>query len=309
MKYCNNCGNKLKDEQVFCEKCGTNISNDINMNNSKEVKSQGLNIGKIFIVLISTVIILLLISVLSYGVYKVYTIYNSSDSSKLTNSNERAQQTNSQRNGPTINVLSDNFSSNFMNEDKRNGYGEINIGMNKSEVESKFGGSENSLIIAGVNTEKYGNIAVHYVNDIVDRYFITPDNININEYENFHGNSTMKASEGGVIYDDNAYNSFTIKVFTDENGQIIGIENVDQIERSVSNNKASHDVISESQAKSMAIDYLDEVYEDYWYHSINEYNGVYRVNYGEGNASHAHDAIYIDQKTGNITETDPNNID
>lgn len=309
MKYCNNCGNKLKDEQVFCEKCGTNISNDINMNNSKEVKSQGLNIGKIFIVLISTVIILLLISVLSYGVYKVYTIYNSSDSSKLTNSNERAQQTNSQRNGPTINVLSDTFSSNFMNEDKRNGYGEINIGMNKSEVESKFGGSENSLIIAGVNTEKYGNIAVHYVNDIVDRYFITPDNININEYENFRGNSTMKASEGGVIYDDNAYNSFTIKVFTDENGQIIGIENVDQIERSVSNNKASHDVISESQAKSMAIDYLDEVYEDYWYHSINEYNGVYRVNYGEGNASHAHDAIYIDQKTGNITETDPNNID
>lgn len=30
------------------------------------------------------------------------------------------------------------------------------------------------------------------------------------------------------------------------------------------------------------------------------------MNYGEGNASNAHDALYIDQKTGNITENDPN---
>ncbi|MDE9439971.1 hypothetical protein EWS82_12810 [Staphylococcus xylosus] len=116
----------------------------------------------------------------------------------------------------------------------------------------------------------------------------------------------MKADEGGVIYDDNAHNSYTIKVYVNESGKVIGIENVDQIERNDSDTSDNDEVDSKYQAKNLADDYLAKKYEDYWIHSVDEYNGVYRVNYGEGNASHAHDAVYIDQANGKITEADPN---
>ncbi|MFQ3843375.1 hypothetical protein AABD41_01855 [Staphylococcus pseudoxylosus] len=151
--------------------------------------------------------------------------------------------------------------------------------MKKEEVKSKFGSANGEITIAGTTAEKHGNVAVHYDNDKVDRYFVVPSNdISIQQYTSYHGEETMKADEGGLIYDDNPNNAFTIKVYVNKYGNVTGIESVDQD-------------------------------DDYWFHSVDESKGVYRVNYGRGNASHAHDAIYIDQKTGNITENDPNGED
>ncbi|WP_336946528.1 hypothetical protein [Staphylococcus xylosus] len=186
--------------------------------------------------------------------------------------------------------------------------------MSKDEIINKFGSSDGEITIAGATVEKYGNIAVHYDNGVVDRYFVVPSNdISIQQYTSYHGEETMKADEGGLIYDDNPNNAFTIKVYVNEYGNVTGIESVNQIERNDSSHSGDNltdgNITSDSEAEKIGKDYLSEKYDDYWFHSVDEYKGVYRVNYGKGNASHAHDAIYIDQKTGNITENDPNGED
>lgn len=314
MKYCNNCGNRLQDEQKFCDKCGQNVDikkNNINEHtytsanyNSQAPKNN--NSGKIVMIIVLILITLLLLGGLLFGAYKLF-LDNDDSISNNSNSNSYDESNNSEdEDYPSINVLSETFSTNFMNQDRRNGFGYVNLGMSKSEIDNKFGNSEGNVNIAGISAKKYGNIAIQYNKNTVSRYFIIPDDLSIYQFEDYHGDPTMKADEGGVIYDDNAHNSYTIKVYVNESGKVIGIENVDQIARNDSDTSDNDEVDSKYQAKNLADAYLTKNYEDYWIHSVDEYNGVYRVNYGEGNASHAHDAVYIDQENGKITETDPN---
>lgn len=35
LKYCNNCGNKLQEEQRFCDKCGESADNKVTNNNNR----------------------------------------------------------------------------------------------------------------------------------------------------------------------------------------------------------------------------------------------------------------------------------
>ena len=79
----------------------------------------------------------------------------------------------------------------------------------------------------------------------------------------------MKADEGGVIYDDNAHNSYTIKVYVNESGKVIGIENVDQIARNDSDTSDNDEVDSKYELKILLMPILD--YEDYWIHSVNKF--------------------------------------
>ena len=301
MKYCNNCGNKLQEGQRFCDKCGRGM-NDAN-NNVKLQPSRKNNGNKMAIIIITVLVFLILIAGLLFGAYKLF----------WDNGNSKS---NSSSTGvsPSIDILTKSFNSSFLNEDNRNGYEGVNIGMSKDEIINKFGSSDGERTIAGATVETHGNIAVHYDNGVVDRYFVVPSNdISIQQYTSYHGEETMKADEGGLIYDDNPNNAFTIKVYVNEYGNVTGIESVHQIERNDSSysgdNITDGNITSESEAEKIGKDYLSEKYDDYWFHSVDEYKGIYRVNYGEGNASHAHDAIYIDQKTGNITENDPNGED
>lgn len=319
MKYCNNCGNKLQDNQKFCDKCGKSVSyNNLNSSyNSGTPQPPKKNGGKIVMIIITIIVFLLLLAGLLFGAYKLFwendTSSNGTNNSSINGNDTQGDdsQNNEDVDGaPTIDVLTDTFNTTFMNQDNRSGYGFIRIGMNKDEVENKFGQPNDSVIIAGTSASQYGSIAVHYNHDIVERYFIVPSNdITVYQFINQHGDPTMKADEGGIVYDDNADNDFTVKVFVDENSKVEGIESVEQIERTDSSDESdSNEIItSKSKAEKIGKDYLFEKYDDdYWFHSVDEYNGIYRVNYGEGDASHAHDAIYIDQETGNITESDPN---
>ncbi|RIM85084.1 zinc ribbon domain-containing protein [Staphylococcus xylosus] len=315
LKYCNNCGNKLQEGQRFCDKCGRGM-NDAN-NNVKLQPSRKNNGNKMAIIIITVLVFLILIAGLLFGAYKLFW---DNDNSKLNIFNNSHQNGNSKSNSsstgvsPSIDILTKSFNSSFLNEDNRNGYEGVNIGMSKDEIINKFGSSDGERTIAGATVETHGNIAVHYDNGVVDRYFVVPSNdISIQQYTSYHGEETMKADEGGLIYDDNPNNAFTIKVYVNEYGNVTGIESVHQIERNDSSysgdNITDGNITSESEAEKIGKDYLSEKYDDYWFHSVDEYKGIYRVNYGEGNASHAHDAIYIDQKTGNITENDPNGED
>lgn len=312
LKYCNNCGNKLQEGQRFCDKCGRGVNG---ANNNVKLQPPRKNNGnKMAIIIITVLVFLILIAGLLFGAYKLFW---DNDNSKLNIFNNSHQNDNSKSNSsstgvsPSIDILTKSFNSSFLNEDNRNGYEGVNIGMSKDEIINKFGSSDGEITIAGATVEKYGNIAVHYDNGVVDRYFVVPSNdISIQQYTSYHGEETMKADEGGLIYDDNPNNAFTIKVYVNEYGNVTGIESVNQIERNDSSHSGDNltdgNITSDSEAEKIGKDYLSEKYDDYWFHSVDEYKGVYRVNYGKGNASHAHDAIYIDQKTGNITENDPN---
>ncbi|MBM6637834.1 zinc-ribbon domain-containing protein [Staphylococcus xylosus] len=315
MKYCNNCGNKLQEGQRFCDKCGRGVNG---ANNNVKLQPPRKNNGnKMAIIIITVLVFLILIAGLLFGAYKLFW---DNDNSKLNIFNNSHQNDNLKSNSsstgvsPSIDILTKSFNSSFLNEDNRNGYEGVNIGMSKDEIINKFGSSDGEITIAGATVEKYGNIAVHYDNGVVDRYFVVPSNdISIQQYTSYHGEETMKADEGGLIYDDNPNNAFTIKVYVNEYGNVTGIESVNQIERNDSSHSGDNltdgNITSDSEAEKIGKDYLSEKYDDYWFHSVDEYKGVYRVNYGKGNASHAHDAIYIDQKTGNITENDPNGED
>lgn len=315
LKYCNNCGNKLQEGQRFCDKCGRGVNG---ANNNVKLQPPRKNNGnKMAIIIITVLVFLILIAGLLFGAYKLFW---DNDNSKLNIFNNSLQNGNSKSNSsstgvsPSIDILTKSFNSSFLNEDNRNGYEGVNIGMSKDEIINKFGSSDGEITIAGATVEKYGNIAVHYDNGVVDRYFVVPSNdISIQQYTSYHGEETMKADEGGLIYDDNPNNAFTIKVYVNEYGNVTGIESVNQIERNDSSHSGDNltdgNITSDSEAEKIGKDYLSEKYDDYWFHSVDEYKGVYRVNYGEDNASHAHDAIYIDQKTGNITENDPNGED
>ncbi|MEB6322677.1 hypothetical protein MXM17_04010 [Staphylococcus xylosus] len=290
--------------------------NDTN-NNVKLQPPRKNNGNKMAIIIITVLVFLILIAGLLFGAYKLFW---DNDNSKLNIYNNSHQNGNSKSNSsstgvsPSIDILTKSFNSSFLNEDNRNGYEGVNVGMSKDEIINKFGSSDGERTIAGATVEKHGNIAVHYDNGVVDRYFVVPSNdISIQQYTSYHGEETMKADEGGLIYDDNPNNAFTIKVYVNEYGNVTGIESINQIERNDSSHSGDNltdgKITSESEAEKIGKDYLSEKYDDYWFHSVDEYKGIYRVNYGEGNASHAHDAIYIDQKTGNITENDPNGED
>ncbi|MEB8069273.1 hypothetical protein NGH54_00825 [Staphylococcus xylosus] len=290
--------------------------NDTN-NNIKLQPPRKNNGNKMAIIIITVLVFLILIAGLLFGAYKLFW---DNDNSKLNIYNNSHQNGNSKSNSsstgvsPSIDILTKSFNSSFLNEDNRNGYEGVNVGMSKDEIINKFGSSDGERTIAGATVEKHGNIAVHYDNGVVDRYFVVPSNdISIQQYTSYHGEETMKADEGGLIYDDNPNNAFTIKVYVNEYGNVTGIESINQIERNDSSHSGDNltdgKITSESEAEKIGKDYLSEKYDDYWFHSVDEYKGIYRVNYGEGNASHAHDAIYIDQKTGNITENDPNGED
>ncbi|MEB8149558.1 hypothetical protein NGH32_02505 [Staphylococcus xylosus] len=290
--------------------------NDTN-NNVKLQPPRKNNGNKMAIIIITVLVFLILIAGLLFGAYKLFW---DNDNSKLNIYNNSHQNGNSKSNSsstgvsPSIDILTKSFNSSFLNEDNRNGYEGVNVGMSKDEIINKFGSSDGERTIAGATVEKHGNIAVHYDNGVVDRYFVVPSNdISIQQYTSYHGEETMKADEGGLIYDDNPNNAFTIKVYVNEYGNVTGIESINQIERNDSSHSGDNltdgKITSESEAEKIGKDYLSEKYDDYWFHSVDEYKGIYRVNYGEGNASHAHDAIYINQKTGNITENDPNGED
>ncbi len=311
MKYCNNCGNKLQGNQRFCDNCGKNVNHfnkAINTSNInyQEPKNNG---GKIAIIIISILTFLILVAGLLFGAYKLFWDNGSSDSNIFNNSPQSSNSKSNSRNlanAPSIDILTKSFNSNFLNEDNRQGYEGVKIGMNKDDISNSFGPSDDEITVAGTTAEKHGNIAVHYDNDIVDRYYVVSSNdISIQQYTSYHGEATMKADEGGLIYDDNPDNAFTIKVYVNEYGNVTGIESVDQIARDDSSSGDVRDfsegISNKAEAETAAIKTLSYSDVDIWVHSVTDEGEEFRVNYGKDNENKAHRYVLINKETGMAT--------
>ena len=99
--------------------------------------------------------------------------------------------------------------------------------MTKKEVEKKLGHTNHIVPISSIKAHKYGSIATYYnKDDKVERIFVVPQNVTIQKFENYYGQATISYNQSGKVYDSNPNNSFTVKVFTNKNGKVTGIENV-----------------------------------------------------------------------------------
>lgn len=181
-------------------------------------------------VIVCLVLIMLLVA-LTLSIKSLYdTIHTNYKGSNQSAQNEKfKKEKNPKYKIPKINVLSQQFSENFMNSDVRNHYMHISKGMHKRKVETYFGDSENIIQIANVKAHKYGNIAVLFKNDKVQRIFVVPDNVTVESFAQVHGQRTFNSHNRTIVYDDNPSNHFSVKVYFDSNEKVTAIENIDQI--------------------------------------------------------------------------------
>lgn len=318
MKYCNNCGNKLEDGQRFCDKCGKGVGYSNINTKSPTPKNNG---GKIAMIVITVLVFLLLVAGLIFGAYKLF--WDNGNS----NNNSGIQNKSSQNNGasdesyegneggsdsgdtPSIDVLTDTFNTNFMNQDHRQNFGFARLGMRKDEIEEKFNNTGEKVTIDGTAAVKYGNIAINYVDGNVSRIFVAPDDVTIDEYIEFHGEPTESTKDGVTIYDDNKDNQYSIKVYSDGNGKVKGIENVEALDGNtdeVSNESEEESVNTEDEAKGKATYYLQDKYEadrSYDIGNVIEVDDGYRVNYFLSSPE-SRGALLVDKQTGEISEDD-----
>lgn len=181
-------------------------------------------------VIISLVIMLLLVA-LMLSIKSLYdNIHTNYKGSNQSAQNEKFKKEKKPKyKMPEINVLSHQFSENFMNSDVRNHYMHISKGMHKREVETYFGNSEKTIQIANMKAYKYGNMAVLFKNDKVQRIFVVPDNVTVESFSQVHGYRAHNSYNGTIIYDDNPSNHFSVKVYFDSNEKVKAIESIDQV--------------------------------------------------------------------------------
>ncbi|MES3713292.1 hypothetical protein ABC762_06275 [Staphylococcus ureilyticus] len=181
-------------------------------------------------VIISLVIVMLLVA-LTLSIKSLYdNIHTNYKGSNQSAQNEKfKQEKKTKYKLPKINVLSQQFSENFMNSDVRNHYMHISKGMDKHKVETYFGDSEKTIQIANMKAHKYGDMAFLFKNNKVQRIFVVPDNVTIESFSQVHGYRVYNNHNGTMIYDDNPSNHFSVKVYFDSNKKVKAIENIDQV--------------------------------------------------------------------------------
>ncbi|MCD8918937.1 zinc-ribbon domain-containing protein [Staphylococcus gallinarum] len=195
----------------------TQRNNDYLYANRKKKKSAT-------VIILSIVAVLLLLGALivaGYFLFKNLNInINTGDSSESNAKNQRI----------SINVLSDQFSSDFMKSDNSDGYDGFNIGMSKDDIKEEFGEPESVDSMDFGDVEKYGDIGVTYdSDDTVSSVYVLPQDVSVSAFKQFHGEPTME-SDDQLIYDDNSDNGFTIFVNV-KDGEVQSIENGYQIDR------------------------------------------------------------------------------
>ncbi|PTK92758.1 hypothetical protein BUZ03_01625 [Staphylococcus gallinarum] len=176
------------------------------------------------VIILSIVAVLLLLGALivaGYFLFKNLNInINTVDSSESNANNKRI----------SINVLSDQFSSDFMKSDNSDGYDGFNIGMSKDDIKEEFGEPESVDSMDFGEVEKYGDIGVTYdSDDTVSSVYVLPQDVSVSAFKQFHGEPTME-SDGQLIYDDNSDNGFTIFINV-KDGEVQSIENGYQMDR------------------------------------------------------------------------------
>ncbi|MCD8915463.1 zinc ribbon domain-containing protein [Staphylococcus simulans] len=253
MKFCPNCGEKLNDNQVFCNNCGTKVGNKpigqpTKQHINRQVKNSSHSKSKIPMIIISAIIVIILIASICFAFYY------------LKNNNDHSNQGGNHAN--KVDVLSTDFSRNFMNQENTGGYKGFNLGMTPNEIENRFGKEDKTITLDIGDVHQYGNMGVYFgSNDTVSSVYVIPNNVTVDEFKDFHGEPTVQSDEQ-MIYDDNPDNDFSIFI-SHNNGKIISIENTFQIDQLSLNNFES---ISENSK--------DDVDSTFSLDAINYANGI-----------------------------------
>ena len=250
MKFCSNCGSEIDSNQSFCKECGkqldTNKQDNMEReqlssnttNKKREQDNKKKNNKKPFIIIVSIIVASILIIVLIFSGFILYNNVIKGDKiSSIFHLNN---------NTPEINVLSDEFSNDFMKADNTSGFKGFDIGMSKGEVQKQHGSSNSKLKMGIGEVYKYGDIGVYYgIDNTVSSVYVLPKDVTVNEFKNFHGTPTVE-TDSQLVYDDNQDNGFTILINV-KNDKIESVENTYQIsEESLDNMKmnATNDNLS-----------------------------------------------------------------
>src|SRR5699024_8165996 len=172
MKYCPNCGNKIENTQVYSKKYSKKLVNSDNKSEKNKYQNSKLQHkisrngqiercnSKLWAIIVSIIVVILLVVALMFAGYYFYkNVFLGNSSINIFQSDSETTHDNQQA---TINVLSSEFSENFMNADNTGGYEGFNIGMSKHEIKSKFGEPDNTISMDIGNVEKYHNIGIYY---------------------------------------------------------------------------------------------------------------------------------------------------
>lgn len=185
---------------------------------------QGNNKTKIILITLAIVIFTLLVCGIFYGAF-----YFIKENVNFSAPNTASEQKEGKRDKPKVDVLSSQFSNDFMHADRRDGYANISKGIKRDSLENELGSPDDKIKVDGEKVTVYGDIGVHYKDDEVNRVFIVPNKVTVQEFQNYHGRATIHQADGALIYDDNTTNSYTIKIYANKEGKIEGIENIEQV--------------------------------------------------------------------------------
>lgn len=177
--------------------------------------------------LIALIILLIIIALggMIYGGYRLSQV-----KLHLNTTDNQATTTQSEQNTATVHldVLSYDFSQDFMHSDHIDGYQDFHIGETRKDVEATHGPPEKTVEIDGRDAASYGDLAVSYnAQHQVEHIYVTPHQVTTAQFIDVHQAPNM--TDGNIwYYDSRQDNPYTIKVYT-QNDQVIAIENIPQI--------------------------------------------------------------------------------
>ncbi|PNZ25309.1 hypothetical protein CD122_10105 [Staphylococcus rostri] len=226
MRFCSNCGNEIKGNQKYCNNCGQ----PVNARSAQYmVVEEKRSVWPWIIGIIGTLILLAGLAFAGLQIYKNITSNQASTQGNSDTPNTALIDPDNQPTAQTsVDVLSQDFSDDYMLTPRTEGYQGFTRGMTRPEVEQLAGQHTDIKSLVNGTVYKYHNIGIYYdTNDEVLAVMAMPDNVSTSEFKQFHGEP--KYREGKLwIYDNNPNNEFTIIVHTD--GQnVVAVQNMDQV--------------------------------------------------------------------------------
>lgn len=240
MKFCPQCGNQIKENQLFCNKCGSDLKV------FEKYRETQLYEGKISqkrkkwpYILVAILIVAILISgSLTYYFFFVkpemikneeatITHHKTKKDTKKTVSKEekeskRKDDKEKHIKSPNIDVMSEDFENAYLKSDRRDGYYGIKVGITKNEVEKLVGKPTGTLEVPGFKwkSTKYGNLTVDYSPNNEDGKVIavgvSPDNVKVDDFlSRYYSYDSYTPTE--IIYNNDKSNGYLVAVDIDGN--------------------------------------------------------------------------------------------
>ncbi|MCG7340409.1 hypothetical protein MHZ36_14195 [Staphylococcus sp. ACRSN] len=270
-----------------------NIKNQLQHEN---FESKQRSITKYIIIIFSFLIFFLIVIAILFGAYKF--IANSfADSGNVK---QQHNSNTSKKDVPKINVLTQDFHQTYMNKNRVHSYKNIAVGDSKNKIENKYGKGKKVSDIDNEEVTKYGDIGITYKEGKVKRFFVIPKDTTIQSFTSYYGQATSKDDSGNYIYDDDKNNKFMIKIFTGQNGEIEGIENVE-----AKNNEVdfSDGIKNKAEAEAVAKRVLGFRNIKIKIGAISDTDTSYKVKYGKEDEKNQNRELNI-RKTDGLTTGD-----